>query len=461
MSEPFQPTITRYYLSGVRVPKGTPGARKRREKSPTWWGSWQDPVSGKRVRKPLADTYKEAKELLEDIRCRNRRIAVGEAPALAPESSRALLESLDDHIKYLRAKKNLPKYCDNVRKRIARLLKILDWRTVQDVRKAGVLEAAAQLREGKVIELPAHRIEFTTAEVATLLGIQQASVREKARRLEMPDGVKDGHTYLYPRATVEALVARKRRGLSIASSNLFLSALKGFTAWLQDTDRIARDPLRRFKMLNPELDRRHARRALSEEAFTRFVEFVADSERVQGLTGHERLMLYTLAASTGLRASELASLTPTSFNLAAEPYSVLVEARVAKNRRQSRQRLRPDVAELLRVFLQDRPGSAPVWPGNWWKCGAEMVRHDLRGAGIEYAEAEHYFDFHALRGQFATMLARRGVHPRVAQALLRHSNITLTMKHYTHIDNADLGAALDKLPPLPGVKPPSPDGDEK
>ena len=79
-----------------------------------------------------------------------------------------------------------------------------------------------------------------------------------------------------------------------------------------------------------------------------------------------------------------------------------------------------------------------------------MLRGDLDTAGIPYQDAAgRYFDFHAMRGQFISLLAAQGVHPKVAQALARHSTITLTMDYYTHLDVRDRSTALDKLPELP------------
>lgn len=58
------------------------------------------------------------------------------------------------------------------------------------------------------------------------------------------------------------------------------------------------------------------------------------------------------------------------------------------------------------------------------------------------------FDFHALRHQFISNLARGGAHPKEAQALARHSTITLTMDRYTHLGIMDLTAALERLPAI-------------
>jgi hypothetical protein len=79
-----------------------------------------------------------------------------------------------------------------------------------------------------------------------------------------------------------------------------------------------------------------------------------------------------------------------------------------------------------------------------------MIRKDLKAAEIPYEDdAKCVFDFHALRHQFISTLARGGAHPKEAQALARHSTITLTMDRYTHLGIVDLTSALDRLPAIP------------
>ena len=57
-------------------------------------------------------------------------------------------------------------------------------------------------------------------------------------------------------------------------------------------------------------------------------------------------------------------------------------------------------------------------------------------------------DVHSLRHTFATLLARNGVSPSIAQKLMRHSDIRLTMNTYTHLDLADTAGAVAGLPAL-------------
>jgi len=73
----------------------------------------------------------------------------------------------------------------------------------------------------------------------------------------------------------------------------------------------------------------------------------------------------------------------------------------------------------MQAYLQDRQpatlsiggdGGEQVWPGNWIEEGAEIIRQDLKSAGIPYADEDGAdFDFHALRCQFITGLAKADV----------------------------------------------------
>ena len=75
---------------------------------------------------------------------------------------------------------------------------------------------------------------------------------------------------------------------------------------------------------------------------------------------------------------------------------------------------------------------------------ANMLKNDLELAGIEYVDAAgRYADFHSLRYSFASILHQSGVSPEVAQSLLRHSTIGLTMDTYTHIGLYDERAAIN------------------
>jgi integrase len=298
---------------------------------------------------------------------------------------------------------------------------------------------------------------YRLSDAAALIGMNPAVLQhvEIYRRLPGPRPDKQpGQFKRIHRDTVHGLMEHRAQGLSVSTSNGYLAALKRFTKWLVKNRRMAVDPLAHLDRLNEAVDARHQRRALKETDFARFVEATARAGKLWGLTGADRLVIYTLAANTGFRAKELGSLTPESFDLLTSPPTVTVEAAFSKRRRKDVQPLRPDVALMMRQYITGRPAGVVLWPGTWKANGAAIVRRDLLAAGIDYEdESGRVFDFHAMRGQFISFLAARGVHPKVAQILARHSTITLTMDYYTHLDVLDVAGALDKLPELPGVKP--------
>jgi integrase len=181
-------------------------------------------------------------------------------------------------------------------------------------------------------------------------------------------------------------------------------------------------PLKKLAPLNAEVDRRHVRRVLDDELFASLIRAASRSEEIVfGHVGPDRAMLYTVAAYTGFRASELASLIPEQVALDGNPATLTVEAGYSKRRRLDTIPLQTELANRLRDWLKDRPAGQPLWPGEWatHHHAAAMLKADLAAAGIPYKDNRgRAFDFHALRGQFITGLARAGVHLVEAQVVL-------------------------------------------
>jgi integrase len=197
--------------------------------------------------------------------------------------------------------------------------------------------------------------------------------------------------------------------------------------------RLAASPFAHLQKLNEQLDQRRVRRALDVELFRKLIVAAQESDKVfRGMAGPDRAMLYNLAGYTGYRAAELSSLTPRSFAFDDASATVAVKAAHSRKRKEMAvQVLHPDLAEMVKLYVAGMDPDAPVFPGGWHYRAAEMLRLDLDAAGIPYEDGEGVFDFHAVRGQFVTLLARAGVMPRVAQKLARHSDVNLTMRHYS------------------------------
>jgi integrase len=455
----YKPKIVAYTLSdgrtrtpeGQRVTRDTPGAVRTETRSKKWYGRYTD-ANGNTVRVPLSESKETSRRMLNKIAGDAELASVGISDPFGEHRGRALPEHVEDFGRYLAAKGNTAKHVRQTRRSVADVIAGCGFRRIDDIQASAVVEFLAGLRADADGEVGQRKEWYTVAEVGALLNVRGDSVRRMTRRGALPaDGRR--RRQRYHRDVVNALLARRGRGVGVVTSNHYLVAVKAFSKWLVKDRRTAADPLAHLTRQNADVDLRHQRRALREDAFGRFVEATAAGKAFRGLTGADRLVLYTLAANTGFRAGELASLAPGSFDLDAAPPTVTVEAAYSKHRREDVQPLRADVAAMMRQYLDGRGRDEPLWPGTWSEAGAEMVRLDLAAAGIPYQDdGGRVFDFHALRGQFISLLAARGVHPKVAQHLARHSAINLTMDYYTHLDVLDVTGALDKLPALPGQK---------
>jgi hypothetical protein len=184
--------------------------------------------------------------------------------------------------------------------------------------------------------------------------------------------------------------------------------MKGFTAWLVQDRRTADNPLSHLYGGNVKLDRRHDRRALSLVELRATLNTAAGSNVLfRGLSGRDRHVLYLTACATGFRAEELACLRPESFALDAEPPVAVLGAAETKNRKGAIQPLPLDVAAALRDYLEGRPVGVPLWPGTWWKRGADMLRIDLDGAGVPLQPKERASNGRVREAQEAPDLAQR------------------------------------------------------
>jgi integrase len=464
MASLYKPTIVTYRLpdgsyrtpSGERVTRDTPGAVKEVTKSGKWYGRYTD-GAGRQQRVPLSESKETARRMLAKLAGDAQLAGVGIEDPFAEHKSRTALEHLDDYRRYLTAKGDTPLYVAKTYNQVKAVLDGCGFRTLDRIDAAAVAEFIASLRTRGRPRLPLEpgKEEYTRAELAAVLGTNPASTSGMLLTAGLT-GTGRTSARRYSRATVLALQDRLCRGAGCGTCNVYLTAVKGFTRWLAEMrpPRIPYDPLAGLRRQNADVDVRRQRRALRPDVFARFIDAAAAGRPFRGLTGADRLVLYTLAAHTGFRANELASLSPASFALDARPPTVTVEAAYSKHRRKDVQPLRADVAELMRGYMAGRPRKSPLWPGTWAIRAAAMLRMDLTAAGIPYEDEDgRVFDFHAVRGQFISMLAANGVHPKVAQILARHSTITLTMDYYTHLDVLDVAGALDKLPGVGGKAP--------
>jgi len=280
---------------------------------------------------------------------------------------------------------------------------------------------------------------------------------------------------------LKELRSRGKRGGSIATSNHYLVAAKRFAGWLVRDRRMKESPLAHLSALNTRVDRRHDRRAISIDEFGRLVKAAECGRVVESVAGADRAVLYILAAWTGYRRAEMASLTAESFDLDSPLPSVRILAGYAKNRRADTVPLHSMLVERLRGWLAGKgdvePGE-PVFalrsPSGHWRKTFKMMQRDLAaaratwiGEAMEAGDAEEaarreasdfltyqnedglFADFHANRHTFISNLGKAGVPLAMGQKLARHHDPKLTSNVYTHLDLRDKLAAIELLPAPP------------
>ena len=164
--------------------------------------------------------------------------------------------------------------------------------------------------------------------------------------------------------------------------------------------------------------------------------------------------LYVLAISTGMRQGELLALHWRDLDLEAKSLSVtgtlqrgkgtltIAEPKTLRSRRKVA--LAPHAVEVLRRHRQaqiaERLAAGSLWqdsdlvfaneggaPVNRDRLIARSFNPLLAQAGLPRIR------FHDLRHTAATLLLAQGVHPKIAQEMLGHANIAVTLDRYSHV----------------------------
>ncbi len=264
-----------------------------------------------------------------------------------------------------------------------------------------------------------------------------------------------------------------KQGLASSTLRDRLVIVKAFARFLVEHRRLTFNPLDGLKASDTKTlkrDRTIRRRALTDDEIAKLLaaadamgEMVTTTKRYRARSGANqgeivegirrirvphRSTLYRLALGTGLRVSEIKSLTPESFDLDAEGGPVVVvDAAYTKNKETAILPLARALADRLGPLIDRSEPREAIWgciPGNM----APIVAEDLRAAGIDHEGDGGRVDFHALRHTFITRLVASGVAPKQAQELARHSDIRLTMERYTHAGLAESREALERVPEI-------------
>ena len=272
----------------------------------------------------------------------------------------------------------------------------------------------------------------------------------------------------------------------------YRSACVAFGVWCVKSQRFVMNPLAGLPKANEKADPRRHRRALTEGELVALLDAAQRRPLLEARTvrrgkrsgetaaqlrpetvarlemlGRERALIYKSLVLTGLRKSELASLTAGQLDLDDPMPCAFLHAADEKNRQGSQIPLRVDLAADLRRWLADKlatvqesarqtdepiptrlPGDTPLF--NVPTGLVRILNRDLRLAGIPKRDDRGWtVDVHSLRHSFGTLMEKGGVPLRTAQAAMRHSDPSLTANVYTDPRLLDVAGALDALPVLP------------
>lgn len=251
-------------------------------------------------------------------------------------------------------------------------------------------------------------------------------------------------------------------GWSDQTINHYLSALKGFAAWIH----------KEYGEKNPFNSNNSAPLPVTEDRLTRVRRPLEEPEiealiswctrkgqRRFGCDGIERARLYRLESWTGIRCDAVWGTPRSGYKLDGDSPSITIPAHLQKNKKAHTVPLMDEtlIKELTEQCRNKAP-AARVW--KFWRIrAAAMLEADLEDARAEwilegktpreraerseseflrYTTSRGTADFHAFRTVVVRRLVRARVHVAIGQRILGHSRIETTMKHYARFEDADI-----------------------
>ena len=405
------------------------------------------------ARSVLADLERQAE------RVRSKVITAAEA-AIGNNADAPLMHNIDEFIQHLKAKDVTTSHRKTTESRLLRLFRDCEWKKVGDLKRASLERWLASQTERKMSARTRNGYRDSAVSFARWL-------LSNRRVLVNPfDGI--------PKLNENADKRRERRALSedelrrlmhVARLRPLAELGRKAVATNPDEEHRKRSNWKRVELTYDTID---------DAANATRQRLANDPQRIAALEaeGDERALIFKTLALTGLRRSELASITVGQIHLSGPTPYIELHAADEKSRRGAELPLRRDLAadlfdwvatklERLRDESRRRigPEGAAAVPMKLppatplFKIPTSILRRlnrDLKAAGIpKIDERGRTVDIHALRHTFGTFLSSSGTAPRTAQAAMRHSSIDLTMNVYTDPKLLDVAGAIESLPELP------------
>lgn len=383
---------------------------------------------------------------------------------------------------YLEAGKWYARYTDSAGRRVTRNTKCTDrsaaaavlarWRGTTERVLAGYVRAAdehATTTRGKLT------IEGVLSEYVGMLTQAGRSDRHIAHIKHVITAIKD-HAGIHrlidlDRLTVERYLTHLHEGgLSARTLNHHKAIVHGFCKYCLQHGHIDANPCNGMASANQATDRRHIRRAMTDDEITAFLDAAerrplenflhgntgpVDPKKIKPETikryktmGREHRLMYEVLLITALRWSELRAVTVGDCVLEGDAPHIRLKASSTKSKKADTVPLTRTLADSLKAWIRQtsRIGKARLF--DMPDKGTHVFHRDRAAAKIPRETDEGVLDIHALRHTAATRLARNGVPLATTQRIMRHSTPTLTAAVYTHLGILDTAAAVESLPAL-------------
>jgi len=218
--------------------------------------------------------------------------------------------------------------------------------------------------------------------------------------------------------------------------------------WLMKEQRVGSDPLDCLEMIEVfEKDLKKKRRVLTDGECAKLLESTMLAERYQSLSGMDRALLYEFALVTGMRKTEIMTLEVQDVNIFNN--TVMVRDYKAKNKQARTVPIMSDlVAEKIKAQIKHKTPRAIVFPGIPDKL-VNMLKEDLKRAGVQYTIDDKDADFHAFRKTANVRMRQAGIPVPLRQAILGHKTAEMTEKTYEHVSLDEMIEAAKNVPEIP------------
>ena len=308
-----------------------------------------------------------------------------------------------------------------------------------------------------------------------------------ARYVKTKTGVRESTKAGY--VTVQRLLAREKFGsqqiknVKISDAKLFLIKLqqedgKSYSAvhsirgvlrpafqMAVDDDIIMKNPFG-FELASVVVNDSVRREAVSRDQMRKFLKFIHDDN----IYCKYYEVVYILF-HTGLRISEFCGLTVRDIDLKNMKIKVdhqllrtsQMKYMVTETKTEAGKRLLPiteDVAKMFQVLVEDReaPKIEPIIDGH-----SGFLFYDKEGMPLVAMHWQHRFDHmvnryneiyriqipnitpHVCRHTYCSNMAKAGMNPKTLQYLMGHSDISVTMNVYTHVNFDDAEEELKRM----------------